>query len=58
MLQSRTNILEQFAGLKWGSPRTLGKKLRAKRDRVVGGLKLVSQNTNNGCIYSVILKGN
>ena len=53
-----TNILEQFAGLKWGSPRTLGKKLRAKRDRVVGGLKLVSQNTNNGCIYSVILKGN
>jgi len=53
-----TNILEQFVGFKWSNPKSLGKKLRAKRDRVVGGLKLASQTTNHGCVYSVIPKGN
>ena len=50
-------ILEQFAGYKWATPKTLGRKLKAKRDRVVGGLKLVCQNTNYGFVYSVIKKG-
>ena len=53
-----TAILEQFAGLKWATPKTLGRKLKAKRDRVVGGLKLVCQNTNYGFVYSVAQKGN